>query len=122
MTGMQDIMTRRQLLKGALALALGLMIFFAGRAAYRFIRYRNGADELVEPWMSIGYVARAHKINPKELNDLLGLKPDMRGKPDRRPLGEIADSLDVKPREFLKSVNDAVAKLQGTPAPVPPAP
>jgi hypothetical protein len=107
--------TRRQFLQSLLALAVTGFVFFSARGAYRFIRYRNGADELAEPWMSIGYVARAHNISPADLHDAIGLPP---GKPDKRPLGEIRKRFNMPLDEFMIKVNDAIAKLQ-TPAPKP---
>ena len=112
MANLRTIMTRRRLLQLALAVSVSLFLFFLVRAIVRFYRFRDAADEPIEPWMSIGYVSRAHHIDPQELHDLLGLPPD---RPDRRPLGEIAKDRGMSSEDFIKKVNAAVLQLKAKP-------
>lgn len=102
-------MTRRRLLQIALAVSVSLVLFFLARAIVRFYRFRNAADEPIGPWMSIGYVSRANRIDPQELHDLLGLAPN---RPDRRPLGEIAKDQGMSAEDFINKVDTAVLLLK----------
>ena len=105
----QSNMTRRRLLQIALAVSVSLVLFFLARAIVRFYRFRDAADEPIGPWMSIGYVSRANRIDPQELHDLLGLAPN---KPDRRPLGEIAKDQGMSAEDYIKKVESAVLQLK----------
>lgn len=110
MAHLQTIMTRRRLLQLALAVSASLLVFFSGRAVYRFYRLKADADEPVGPWMSLGYAARAHRIDPQQLQQALGLA--WSGKPERGPLAELAKRQGLQIDDFMKRVNNEVAKLE----------
>jgi hypothetical protein len=98
------------MLQAALAASLALIVYFSGRAAYRFYRLKMDYNEPVGPWMSIGYAARANKISPADLHNALGFTPG--GKPERGPLGEIAKRHGYDVKTFMEKVNVEVSRLK----------
>ena len=75
--------------------------FFAVRTVQRAAYWHHHRDERIRPWMSIGYIARSHRVPPQVLYEALGLPP----KPDRRPLKAIA-------REQNRPVDDLIFVLE----------
>lgn len=78
--------SRRVRLLLGLLLSLLVIAIFAARA----LRHapRPSVDETIQPWMSVGYVARSYHVPAPVLLEALGL-PDH---PDRRPLSAVAAS------------------------------
>ena len=75
---------RRITLLLGLLLSLLIIFVFASRAFHH--APRPLVDEAIQPWMSVGYVARSYHVPPPVLLEALGL-PDH---PDRRPLSAVA--------------------------------
>jgi hypothetical protein len=119
MADLRMMMTRRQALQSALAASIALLLFFAARASYRFYRFKKDANEPVGPWMSLGYAARAHGIDPGALHLALGFTP---GKPERGPLGGIAKRHGFDVKDFMVRVNAEVERLKAESAAAAPAP
>lgn len=110
MPTMTPNLTRRQLLLSALYALLALVVFFSGRATYRFYRLKMDYSEPVGPWMSIGYAARAHKIDPVKLHNALGFAPAEKLEPG--PLGEIAKRYGYDVKNYMEKVNTEVSRLK----------
>jgi hypothetical protein len=84
-----------------LLLSLLIVLVFATRA-FRHAP-RPLVDETIQPWMSVGYVARSYHVPPPVLLEALGL-PD---RPDRRPLSAVAT-------EQKRPVGDLINLLNAT--------
>lgn len=80
---------------------------FAVRTIRRAIYWHYHQDEPIRPWMSLGYIAHSYSVPPWVLSQALGLPREIErpGKPDRRPIREIA-------REQHRSVEEVIASLQ----------
>ncbi|AKI00293.1 hypothetical protein IMCC20628_01577 [Hoeflea sp. IMCC20628] len=86
-------------------LTLTLALFFIIRAGVFFVYWQNHADEPIEGWMTIRYVARSYRVDPKLVHDAVGL-PDTG--PDRRPLIRIARDEDLPLNTLATSIIDAI--------------
>ncbi len=95
---------RKWLVLLAFVLVVSLTGLFAVRTVRRTIYWRFHQDEPIRPWMSLGYIAHSYRVPPWVLSQALGL-PSKPGKPDRRPIREIA-------REQNRPVDEVIATLQ----------
>jgi hypothetical protein len=111
----------------AFALTLTLALIFIIRAGVFFIYWQQHRDEPIEGWMTVRYVARSYRVDPKIVHDAVGL-PETG--PDRRPLVRIAredgQPLDEMTARILEAIRaDRAARGQPTgnlPAPDIPSP
>ena len=92
-------------------ITLTLALFFIIRASVFFVYWQNHADEPIEGWMTVRYVARSYRVDPRIVHDAVGL-PDTG--PDRRPLIKIAredgEPLDQITARILEAIrNDRAA-------------
>ena len=102
----------------AFLLVVSFTGFFAVRTAQRAIYWHYHKDEVIRPWMNVGYIAHSYHVPPHVLYRALGLpnKP-----PDKRPIRDIA-------RAQNRSVEDVIAVLKTAivharpPYPPPPPP
>lgn len=106
-------------------LTLTLALFFIIRAGVFFVYWQNHADEPVEGWMTVRYIARSYRVDPKIVHDAIGLP---KTGPDRRPLIKIAretgQPLDTLTLTILKAI-EADRISRGLPVgtiPLPSAP
>lgn len=103
-------------------LTLTLALIFIIRAGVFFVYWQNHADEPVEGWMTIRYVAHSYRVEPKIIHDALGLP---RTGPDRRPLIKIAreqgQPLDALTSAILAAIEADRTARPGVPAPAQPA-
>lgn len=102
---------KRILIIAGFAIALAITVFFG----FRFVRRLFIAPPDREPiraWQNIPYIARAYRVDPKELHAALELTP---GVPDRRPLAEIA-------KDQNRSVDEMITILQNRIATIAPGP
>jgi hypothetical protein len=83
------------------AITLTLALVFIIRASVFFVYWQAHADEAIEGWMTVRYVARSYRVDPKIVHDAVGL-PDTG--PDRRPLIRIA-------REDGKPLDEITARI-----------
>lgn len=81
----------------AFALTLTLALVFIIRAGVFFVYWQQHQDEPIEGWMTIRYIARSYRVDPKIVHDAVGLP--LTG-PDRRPLIKIARE-DGKPLDQI---------------------
>jgi hypothetical protein len=90
---------------------------FTVRTIRRTIYWRRHHNEQIRPWMSVPYVAHAHRLPPKVLYDALGIPPVPH---DRRPLKQIAREKNVAVEELIATLERTIAEAnQPT---LPPAP
>lgn len=106
----------------AFALTLTLALVFIIRAGVFFVYWQQHQDEPIEGWMTVRYVARSYRVDPKIVHDAVGL-PETG--PDRRPLVRIAredgkplDEMTARILEAIKADRAARGRPGGTlPAP-----
>jgi hypothetical protein len=93
--------------------------FFVVRTVQRAVYWRHHHDERIRPWMSIGYIARSHRVPPQKLYAALGLP----FKPDRRPIREIAREQNMPVDEVIAVLEKAIAdaRMNDLGPPRPPA-
>lgn len=101
----------RPVLTSAFLLACAVTLFFAGRFAVYTIYWATHSEVPVEPWMTVGYVARSWGLDPRELDAAAGLPlPEAKGRP--QPLAEIAADRGVPVAEVIAQVETAIAALR----------
>ena len=86
-------------------LTLMLALFFIIRAGIFFVYWQNHADEPIEGWMTIRYVANSYRVDARIVHDALGLPQTG---PDRRPLIKIAREEGQPLDALTKSILDAI--------------
>jgi hypothetical protein len=95
---------------------------FAVRTVRRAIYWHYHQDEPIRPWMSLGYIAHSYRVPPWVLSQALGL-PREPGKPDRRPIREIARQQNRSVDEVITILQDAIVHARPPyPPPGPPPP
>jgi hypothetical protein len=93
---------RRKIVAVILVFLLAFTGFFVYRTVERARYWSRHRDAPIRGWMTVGYVARSHRVRPSVLKTAIGLPPEER---DRRPLAEIA-------RTQNRSVDDLAAILE----------
>jgi len=122
---LQKLWRHNRWLTLSFALTLTLALFFTIRAGVFFVYWQNHADEQIEGWMTVRYVARSYRVDPKIVHDAIGLP---KTGPDRRPLVRIAreqgQPLDALTTEILEAIRaDRTSRgLPETALPTPQAP
>ena len=102
---------QRPWLTSAFVLACGVTLFFAGRFVVYTAYWATHREMTVEPWMTVGYVARSWGLDPRELDETAGLPaPEVKGKP--QPLSEIARDRGVPVAQVIGEVEAAIAMLR----------
>lgn len=104
------------------ALTLTLALVFIIRAGVFFVYWQQHQDEPIEGWMTVRYVARSYRVDPRVVHTAIGL---LQTGPDRRPLIKISrqdgEPLDQITARILDAIRaDRVAR--GLPAGELPAP
>ena len=103
-------------------ITLTLALVFIIRAGVFFVYWQNHADEPIEGWMTVRYIARSYRVDPIIVHDAVGLPQTG---PDRRPLVKIARE-DGKPldqiTERILAAIKADRAARGQPAGKLPAP
>lgn len=108
---MKTAFRRHPLLVGAFAIALALALFFAVRLTIHTIRWEIHAEEPIEGWMTVGYVGRSWRLDPREIDRIAGLPlPEEAGRP--LTLARIAADRGVPVAEIIAAVEAAVAQLR----------
>lgn len=101
----------RPWLTTAFLLACGVTLFFAGRFTVYSVYWATHREVPVEPWMTVGYVARSWGLDPRALDAAAGLPtPEVKGHP--QPLREIARDRGVPVAEVIAEVEAAVETLR----------
>lgn len=108
---MISLWRKRPILTSAFLLACAVTLFFAGRIVVQAVYWQTHQDVAVEPWMTVGYVARSWDLDPRTLDRLAGLPlPQVKGRP--QPLSEIAKDRGVPVETIIAEVEAAIATLR----------
>ncbi len=108
---MIDLWRRRPFLTSAFLLACLVTLFFSGRFVVQTVYWANHQEEPVQPWMTVGYVARSWGLEPMELDLAAGLPlPEVKGRP--QPLSEIAKDRGVPVAAIIADVEAAIVTLR----------
>lgn len=114
MTRLLSLWRARPVLTTAFLLACAVTLFFAGRLVVYTAYWSTHRELPVEPWMTVGYVARSWGLDPRALDAAAGLPPPgERGRP--KPLAEIARDRGVPVAEVIAEVRAAIATLRADP-------
>lgn len=111
---MRAVLRRHPILAAALAVALGLSLFFAVRLTVHAVRWEIHAREPVQGWMTVGYVGHSWRVDPREIDRIAGLPlPEEAGGP--LTLDEIARARGVPVEEVIAAVEGALSTLGALP-------
>ncbi|MCY0095412.1 hypothetical protein [Hoeflea ulvae] len=86
-------------------ITLTLALVFIIRAGVFFVYWQNHADEPIEGWMTIRYVARSYRVDPKIVHAAAGLAE---AGPDRRPLIRMARDQGLPLNTLATSIIEAI--------------
>jgi hypothetical protein len=110
--------SRRRLLGLMFLVSLAFTIFCGVRTYQQATQLRSQADEPIQPWMNVSYIAHSYNVAQDVLHETLGLPTDQS---DPRPVGEIARAQGRSFEEVRAVLLDAIAQAR-KPAPPPPQP
>ncbi|WP_295076174.1 hypothetical protein [Tabrizicola sp.] len=101
----------RPWLTSAFLMACAVTLFFAGRLVFFTAYWATHSEMPVEPWMTVGYVARSWGVEPRQLDAEAGLPlPEVKGHP--QPLAEIARDRRVPVETVIAEVEAALDRMQ----------
>ena len=101
----------RPWLTSAFLMACAVTLFFAGRLIFFTAYWATHQEMPVEPWMTVGYVARSWGVEPRQLGAEAGLPlPEVKGHP--QPLAEIARDRGVPVETVIAEVEAALDRMQ----------
>jgi hypothetical protein len=101
----------RPWLTSAFLMACALALFFAVRLTVQTVYWANHQDETVQPWMTVGYIARSWDLDGRKIDALAGLPlPEAKGRP--QPLSEIAADRGVPVASIIDDVEAAIEALR----------
>lgn len=109
---------RRTILIVAIALVGLFTINFAVRTVQHARRFHARADEPIQSWMNIPYIAHSYHVPPQVIADALGIPPGTR---DPRPLREIAATQGRSVDELVSDIMAAINRFRPPPPPQPDA-
>lgn len=113
MRRMWALWTARPVLTSAFLLACAVTLFFAGRFAVYTVYWATHQEVPVEPWMTVGYVARSWGLEPRALDAAAGMPvPEVKGHP--QTLEEIARDRGVPVAEVIAEVEAAVGRMKAS--------
>ena len=104
------------LMIAGLALTVAFTTFHVVRSVRAFLFWRQHADEPIQPWMSIGFVAHSYHVPPPMLHRALGMPPA----PDHRPLDRIAATKGMAYTALRDRLYIAIAQARPPHPPPPP--
>jgi hypothetical protein len=73
---------------------------------------RSRSSEPIRSWMSVTYIAHAHRVPPAGLYQAIGLPPESL---DKRPIVEIARSQDRPTGELFAELQRAIIQARASP-------
>ena len=101
----------RPWLTSAFLLACAMTLFFSGRLVFHTVYWAAHQEEVVQPWMTVGYVAQSWDLDAREIDAIAGLPlPEEKGRP--QPLSEIAADRGVPVSEVIAEVEGAIQTLR----------
>jgi hypothetical protein len=96
----------------AFALAATVTVLFGARAVVSAIYWSQHRDEPIQPWMTVGMVARSYGVPPDNLFEAVGI---MDGRRDRRTLSVIANERQVPVQTLVADLERAIAAARSPP-------
>jgi hypothetical protein len=113
MRRMWALWTARPWLTSAFLLACAVTLFFAGRFTVYTVYWATHLEVPVQPWMTVGYVARSWGLEPRALDAEAGMPvPEVKGHP--QTLEEIARDRGVPVAEVIAEVEAAVGRMKAS--------
>lgn len=106
---MLDAFRRQPRVAAAFLLALLLTLGLGGWALYDWLWWETHEDQPVEPWMTVGFVARSWDLDPREIDARAGLPLPVDGRPFT--LTEIAEDRGVPVAEIVALVTATVQRM-----------
>lgn len=101
----------RPWLTSAFLLAIAVTLFFALRFTVQTVYWSAHQDESVQPWMTVGYIARSWNLDGRKIDAIAGLPlPEAKGRP--QPLSEIARDRGVPVAQIIDDVEAAIEALR----------
>ncbi len=116
---MKKLGWRRWLILVAFLLAACFAGVFAVRSVRHAIYWTRHRDEVIRPWMSVGYVARSYRVPPHVLYRAINVDPIPH---DRRPLRNIAHEQNRPFEAVSADLQKAIADFRAHPDRFPPSP
>lgn len=108
---MWTLLRQRPGLVTAFVLACAVTLGSFGWFTYSAIYWSNHRNQAVQPWMTVGYIARSWNLKGPQLDALAGLPgPKEKGHP--QPLSEIAKDRGVPVEQLVAEVEKAIAVLR----------
>ena len=108
---MKKLWRTRPWLTSAFLLACAVTLFFLLRLVVQTVYWQTHKEVPVQPWMTVGYVARSWGLDPRALDAKAGLPlPEVNDHP--QPLAEIAQDRGVPVENIIAEVEAAVAALR----------
>ncbi len=101
----------RQFLVGAFVLALLAAIFFSVNIIVQGIALTHANSGKIEPWMTVGYIARSLGLSAGEIDGAMGLSVPKGRAPTieqlARDLGLTWDEMTLKIEQAIDAITDA---------------
>lgn len=105
---------RHPMLTLAFALCLLAVLAFGTAAVLHGLRWRDRPEPPIAGWMTVGVIAHARDLDPRDIDALAGLPtPEEAGRP--LTLREIARDRDRPLPEIIAAVEAAIATLRQAP-------
>ncbi|MBL4645983.1 MAG: hypothetical protein COA52_17230 [Hyphomicrobiales bacterium] len=101
----------RKITKIVFVLAIIIAVFFAGRLVVSLVYWNDARhiEQPLEPWMTIGYVARSYRVDRESLADTVPFAVQ-RGK--RETLQNLSDAQKISLSELYAQIDVAIAQLR----------
>lgn len=89
----------------AFLVTLTLALLFIIRAGVFFVYWQNHAEEPIQGWMTIRYIAKSYRVDPELVHEAIGLGHEG---PDRRPLIRIARDTEQPLDKLTQAIVTAI--------------
>ncbi len=101
----------RKILKIIFVLAVLAALFFAGRLVLSLVYWNDARhiEQPLEPWMTIGYVARSYRVDRAELADAVPFEV-RRG--ERETLQQLADHQNISLEQLYAQIDATLEQLR----------
>ncbi|MCX7288061.1 MAG: hypothetical protein NTW20_11035 [Rhodobacterales bacterium] len=108
---LRDAWQTRPWLTAAFVLACLVTTGFAVRFTVQAVYWATHQDTPVQPWMTVGYIARSWGLDGRDIDARAGLPlPEVKGRP--QPLSEIARDRGVPVEDIIARVEAAIRDLR----------
>lgn len=106
---MRRLWHRHPYLVAAFVVAVALSALFAGRIIWGMVYWAQNREVQVQPWMTVRYVARSWRLDPRAIDSITGLPGPEDGRP--QTLEQIAAARGVPVTQIVAEVEAAIALL-----------